>query len=193
MPTIKDFKNINGNWSSGYGKDGKTYHTKASAVWHAMRQRCGVGGSKKSNPAYVDCKISENFLNFQYFANWCQNQIGYEQIGYELDKDILVENNRLYCENNCRFVPQELNSFFCVRSGPISNLPKGVTRCRDKYMVRLAAAGYLGVYQTVEQAAQIYQNARNNELAKWLQRLQDGEFVIDSAIVAAIAERIIKC
>lgn len=193
MGTIVDFKDVNGKWSSGYCKDGKTYHTKASAVWHAMRQRCGVGGSKKANPAYKDCIISENFLKFQFFAEWCQSQVVYGQNCYELDKDILVLNNRLYSENHCVFIPQELNSFLCVNSGPVSDLPKGVTRCKDKYMARLASSGYLGVHRTPEDASRVYQHARNQELFKWLVRLQNQEFAIDLRVIAALIERTAKC
>lgn len=193
MATIADFKTADGKWSSGYAKDGKTYHTKASAVWHAMRQRCGVGGTKKPKSGYSDCSISENFLNFQYFAEWCQPQIAYGREGYELDKDILVLNNRVYSENHCVFIPQELNSFLCVNSGPVSDLPKGVTRCKDKYMARLAAVGYLGVYATPEQASMVYQNARNKELFKWLVRLQSGEFLVDKKVITALIERTATC
>lgn len=196
MPTIQDFKNEDGMWSSGYGKDGKTYHTKASAVWHAMRQRCGVGGSKKANTAYIDCVMSENFLKFQFFAEWCQTQIGYGLPNYQIDKDILVNGNRVYSETNCVFVPQELNSFFCARSGPVSDLPKGVTRSKNNYLARFAPAsvsGYLGTYKTVEEAAQAYQNARDKCLATWVQRFKDNKFVIDPRVVTALTERTSPC
>ena len=193
MATIPDFKTADDKWSSGYSKDGKTYHTKASAVWHAMRQRCGVGGSKKALPGYADCTISENFKDFQFFAEWCQTQVAYGQEGYELDKDVLVQDNRIYSENYCVFSPQELNSFLCVNSGPVSDLPKGITRCRNKYMARLAAIGYLGVYSTPEEASQVYQNARNRELFKWLVRLQNKEFAVDSRVITALIERTAQC
>ena len=196
MPTIRDFKNEDGKWSSGYSKDGKTYHTKASAVWHAMRQRCGVGGSKKANAAYADCVMSENFLKFQFFAEWCQTQIGYGLPNYQIDKDILLEGNRVYSEVNCVFVPQELNSFFCSRSGPVSDLPKGVTRCKNSYSARFAPAsvsGYLGMFKTVEEASQSYQDARNKGLARWLRHFQNDEFVIDQRVTNALAERISQC
>ena len=30
--------------------------------------------------------------------------------GFALDKDILQRGNKLYCENNCVFIPQQLNN-----------------------------------------------------------------------------------
>ncbi len=196
MPTIKDFKNVDGKWSSGYRVDNKTYHTKASAVWHAMRQRCGVGGSKKANTAYQDCVISDNFLQFQFFAEWCQNQVGYGLENYELDKDILLHGNKVYCENRCVFVPQALNSFFCTTSGPISDLPKGVTRCKDKYMARFAPAstsGYLGVYATAEEASQVYQDTKRTCISAWVKRLQNKEFTVDERVIYSLIERTVAC
>lgn len=95
--------------------------TREGMLWFGLRRRTRIGGDVQSKkPCYVGCTMSESFKNFQYFASWCNGQIGYaarDERGrrFCLDKDIVVPGNKLYSEDTCVFVPSALNLFFTNR------------------------------------------------------------------------------
>ena len=74
-----------------------------------MFYRCYDPKSLKLEPQYEDCEISDEFCNFQNFAQWYDRKIYQCKYKLELDKDLLVKNNRLYCPSRCCFLPTEIN------------------------------------------------------------------------------------
>lgn len=100
--------------------------TKEYVKWYAMVSRCYSEYYKRLNPTYNSCIVSENFKSFQYFAKWCDEQIGFAE-DYHLDKDLLICGNKEYSEETCCFVPREINNFLCDRGNSRGNLPLGVT------------------------------------------------------------------
>ena len=59
-------------YQTSYTVDGVKTKTRESILWYGMRNR--VFGGRHKN--YLDCSISKNFLDYQFFAHWCHNQIG---------------------------------------------------------------------------------------------------------------------
>lgn len=86
--------------------------SKATSIWRHMLRRCY--SDKEGFKNYFDCSVCEEWHNFQNFAAWCYTQKGFNNEGWELDKDLLVVGNREYRPNNCCFVPQRLNLLFKV-------------------------------------------------------------------------------
>ena len=96
--------------------------TKEYVLWTHMLRRCYSDYFKKKYPTYIDCAVSENFKSYEYFYEWCQNQIGFGNNGWHLDKDLLLKGNKIYSENTCVFIPSEINSLLVKREalrGPI--------------------------------------------------------------------------
>lgn len=89
-------------------KSGK--HTKEYKVWQSMIDRCYSGLDKYS--AYSDCTVSDEWHNFQNFAKWYTSQEYCGKPNYHLDKDILVNGNRVYSAETCLLVPAEINQMF---------------------------------------------------------------------------------
>jgi hypothetical protein len=143
----------------------KTKATKEYYTWRSMLNRCSREDYHQVYPTYIGCSVSENFKNFQYFAEWCNKQVGFGNKGWHLDKDILKIGNKVYSEDFCVFIPMEINS---LRIGFVTNrgeYPMGVhfVPKLNKFKAGFCRNGvkeYLGIYETVEEAFAVYKQAR---------------------------------
>src|SRR5699024_6213086 len=83
--------------------------TAAYRSWQNMLRRCYCSLSHIKKPSYVGCTVSEEWHDFQNFAEWYYSQ-DCCAMGYELDKDILNKGNTTYSKDLCCLVPRELNA-----------------------------------------------------------------------------------
>lgn len=104
----------------------KLSQTKEYLLWQGLISRCYSEKFHKKRPAYKGCSASENFKSFSYFYEWCQNQIGFGNDGWQLDKDLLIKGNRTYSEDACVFLPMEINCLFGGRIKSKNIYPIGV-------------------------------------------------------------------
>lgn len=99
-------------------------------LWAGILSRCTEKFLVK-NPSYANTTCSENFKSYSYFYEWCQEQVGFDNKdengkSWQLDKDILIKDNKLYSEDTCVFVPQRINSLLTKRAAARGNYPLGV-------------------------------------------------------------------
>ena len=107
--------------------------TKEYKLWCCMLVRCYSNTYKKKYPTYEGCEVSDNFKSYEYFYEWCQKQIGFNNEGWHLDKDLLIKGNKVYSENTCVFLPNEINSLLTRREALRGEHLIGVCWCkRDK-------------------------------------------------------------
>lgn len=79
----------------------KNKATKQYKVWSNMIERCYHPNAKIKYPTYKGVTVCGDWHNFQNFADWFnKNYID----GFELDKDIAIDGNDVYCPNACLFV-----------------------------------------------------------------------------------------
>ena len=102
-------------------------HTKCYDAWKDMLRRCYSEEFHEKEPTYKNCSVDDNWLNFQNFAKWYENNY-YEIVGerMHLDKDILIKGNRIYSSNTCVYVPQVINTLFIKCDNKRGNYPVGV-------------------------------------------------------------------
>ena len=133
-----------------------------------MMQRCYDTKHQEKHPTYKDCKVSEEFHNFQDFGKWFDNNY-YEIEGEKmcLDKDILVKHNKIYSPENCIFVPEKINTLFIKSNKARGDYPIGVCyhKQHEKFMAKCRVYNYeenkkkqihLGYYDTPQKAFEVY-------------------------------------
>lgn len=162
----KDFKTEDGLWSKGFGENRIFYQTRSAYLYSSLEQRCNPSNSVQQNGGYLG--ITNNFIGFQDFADWCQDQYGYtkkEANGryWSIDKDIKILGNTSYSREACIFVPAAVNNLFLKSTPSKSGLPIGVSQTYQGYSAnfntRLGRKTISGL-QTPEEAHKLWQNAK---------------------------------
>lgn len=121
--------------------DGTRKKTKTYEKWVHMIRRCYDNDEKYR--LYSDCMVDSRWHNFQNFANDCE-KLGYDklfELGYEIDKDLLSNGNKIYSIDTVIPLPQCVNSFLANRlDGKNTSGATGVCkndRYKKKWIARL--------------------------------------------------------
>lgn len=85
-----------------------------------MFERCYDDKALKKHPTYFGCRICEEWLNFQLFAEWFSNNKWTNEEKLYVDKDILIKGNKLYSPETCILVPSKINKLF-IKSDSMRN------------------------------------------------------------------------
>ena len=80
----------------------------AYSRWSAILQRCELNDDKGN---YKGCKVCKEWHTYSKFKEWFDKH--YVE-GWEIDKDILSNNRKIYSPKTCCFVPREINSIFRI-------------------------------------------------------------------------------
>jgi hypothetical protein len=122
--------------------------SSAYNTWAAMITRCYSKKHQLRFPAYVGCSVDEHWHNFQNFANWFH--LNYVD-GWELDKDLMVQGNKIYSPTTCCFIPSQINSILTRKRISKSTLPRGVGKSGKRFYAKTSVAGvhkHLGCFET---------------------------------------------
>ena len=157
--------------------------TKEYVLWNNMLMRCYSNTHKKKRPTYEGCEASDNFKSFEYFYEWCHKQIGFNNEGWHLDKDLLVKGNKVYSEDTCVFIPQEINSLLVKRDNNRGENLIGVCwHKKDNAFVAKVAKNkgkreYLGFFKTEIEAFNAYKVAKEafvkEQAEKWKGKIDE--------------------
>ena len=156
--------------------------TREYCLWRTMLQRCYDSKTQEVYPTYKGCTVSENFKSYTYFHEWCNKQIGFDQEGWQLDKDILIKGNKVYSEDTCCFVPFEVNNIFTNRESVKGSYLIGVSlhKHSNKLRATLGVQGKqisLGYFEDENEAHIAYKKAKEAHvrgLADKYENLIDG-------------------
>ena len=157
--------------------------TKEYMLWTDMLRRCYSDTYKKKQPTYEDCEVSNKFKSYEYFYEWCQNQIGFDVKGWQLDKDLLVKGNKVYNEDSCFFLPQEINKVLTKSTASRGECLIGVHwHKKDKAFVAQVSKSkggreHLGYFKTEIEAFKAYKQAKESfikeQANKWKSQIDD--------------------
>lgn len=164
--------------------------------WNHMLTRCYSAKSQINHPTYIGCSVSEEWLHFSNFKKFYD--ANYRE-GFHLDKDILVEGNKIYSPETCVFLPPYLNNLLIDSGNARGDLPLGITanktktkngttvtylaKCNNGYGKQLNRT-----FKTVEEAQVWYSSTKTRIVREQVQRaLLEG--AIDQRVADALLQR----
>ena len=154
-------------------------------TWKSMLNRCYSTKFHERQPTYKGCSVSEEWLTFSVFKNWMEKQDWQDN---QLDKDLLIEGNKVYSPETCVFVSGMVNSFTVDGGASRGEWPIGVywdkgsnkfkSQCRNPITNKKE---YLGLFTCEQEAHQAWVR-RKMELAKELAAIQTDPRVAEALI-----------
>lgn len=137
-------------------------------IWKEMLARCYSPRIHKTHKTYVGCSVCPEWKRFSAFKEWMEAQ---DWQGKCLDKDILVEGNKVYSPETCVFVTQQMNNFLTGSGKNRGAYPNGVILDKQKGKFRASCCDpiakkreHVGYFDTPGEAHAAWRN-RKHELA----------------------------
>lgn len=126
--------------------------------WKSMLGRCYSIKYQANKPSYKDCTVAAEWLYFMTFRAWMTNQAW---AGMELDKDILIQGNKIYGPDCCAFVDMATNMLLNDHASARGKWPVGVHfhKSSQRFLAKCNVDGkgkYLGLFDTPEEAGSAY-------------------------------------
>ena len=168
------YKNIANVGYIGVGEY-RANNSNIYSVWSKMIKRC-YDTKNRDYHQYggKGCIVCEEWHNFQNFAKWYEdNYYIIEGRNMNLDKDILIKNNKIYSPNSCIIVPNNINKLFTKNNKNRGNLPIGVTKKGDKYIAYLHSAKYSKSFDTLEEAFYSYKQIKEDYIKQIADEYKD--------------------
>ena len=157
--------------------------TKEYVLWCRMLQRCYSEKYQKKRPTYIGCGVSDNFKSYEYFYEWCHNQVGFSNKDWQLDKDLLIKGNKIYSESTCVFIPKNINLLLVKRESSRGEHLIGVSWDKRgkafKAQVNKNKGGseHLGYFKTELEAFRAYKKAKESfikeQAEKWKGKIDE--------------------
>lgn len=130
--------------------------------WNSMLKRCYSESSHLQRPTYKDCTVCNEWLTFSNFKSWMEKQ---DWKGKHLDKDILIQENKVYSPETCIFVTQDINLLLADNKNSRGKYPIGVYLDKDngRFVSQIKINGkrkWLGRFDTPDLAVKAYMLAK---------------------------------
>lgn len=171
-------------------------HLRQYEAWMDMLKRSYSDRYQGKYSSYKDTVVSENFKSYTYFYEWCERQVGFNCTDENskrwcLDKDILVKGNKIYSEDACVFVPNEINCLFTKTNKLRGKYPIGVhyDNTKKKFISQInrnnakGCQDYLGAYDCPNETFLVYKEAKEEFIKQVANKWKDK---IDSRVYTAM-------
>ena len=150
--------------------------TKMYKVWSCMIRRCYDKKFHITNPSYKSCTVCNEWLTLSNFKAWFDENY---QESYELDKDIIVKNNKTYSPTLCCFVPKEINTLLTNRHSKRGKYYIGVVKNYNKYVATISICGKkqtIGAYDDEYSAFLAYKASKEQYIKELAEKyFQEGK------------------
>lgn len=137
--------------------------------WMGMLRRCYCKSYKAEVPTYSGCTITEEWKYFSNFKQWVESQPNKDWQNCDLDKDILVNGNKVYSPDTCVYVSKQINILF--RELKVRDLPDGVYKKGNRFAASTqdyftSKLKHLGSFGDVASAEKCVREYRHNMYCK---------------------------
>ena len=132
-------------------------------LWHNMITRCYNQKLKEKHNTYVECNCCKDWLYYPNFKKWYNENKWDSSLSFELDKDILIKNNKIYSPDTCLLVDHRINCLILNNKKIRGKFPQGMSKNKNRYKVMIDKKNvptYLGEYKTVEEAFSVYKKEK---------------------------------
>lgn len=153
--------------------------------WISMLTRCYSERYQKLYPSYQGCTVCDDWITFSGFRGWMIEQ---EWEGLNLEKDLLVQGNKIYSPETCVFTTPQVNGFLTDCRKSRGEWPIGVhlAKGRHKFMALCQnpftkKQEYLGVFASPYEAHKVWL-AKKLEHAYALAAIQTNPLVAEALI-----------
>ncbi len=173
-----NFPTVFGVGFTGEGIYSKATHPNLYSKWASMISRGYNEKYKQKRPTYMDVIVDSNWHNFQNFAAWAIKRKDYKP-DWQIDKDIIVPNNKTYGAKFCCFLPTELNT--SIRPKYVAKDGTGLARRKDTKLEQYKVSYFIdNTYKTTRyfingSEAYLFYVAEKNKRLKYLAEKYKGE------------------
>ena len=164
-------------------ENGKRVMCPYYQTWKNMLARAYNDKYRQRRPTYEGVTVCEEWRSFMRFHAWMETQ---DWEGKQLDKDLLVQGNKVYSPNACVFVDGTVNSFLTDCAAARGEWPLGVcwkeqrqkfqSQCKNPFIKKQEHLGYFHC----PQQAHLAWKKRKHELACQLADVQKDERVAEA-------------
>lgn len=121
-------------WGVGFVGDGSynSKNTLAYSKWCGIFGRCYSSKLHEKKPMYKGCSVCEEWHDFQRFAAWFDVKCPKQSKEYDLDKDLKISNNKVYCPDSCLFIHHNVNTFLTDNKSIRGKYMIGVNMAKNK-------------------------------------------------------------
>jgi hypothetical protein len=158
----------NANYMTNLKINGKEYRCPFYLAWRGMLRRCYDPIYHRTQPTYIGCTVAVEWHEFINFKAWMTKQ---DWKNKQLDKDIIIQGNKIYSPLNCVFVSHDINKLLNTNAAKRGGYPLGVTfnKKSGKYQSQCTVNGrktkYLGLFPTPELAHDAYKKFKYELIA----------------------------
>jgi len=155
----------------GEGKYKATINGKITPqyrTWTHMLERCYSANYHSRKPTYQNCTVCDEWLDFQVFGKWFdENYCEIDGKGF-LDKDILFRDSKIYNPINCLFIPGRINTLMIKCDSARGEFPIGVSynKITNSFTAQCSNGNNktmrLGSFNTPEVAFNTYKKYKEN-------------------------------
>ena len=152
-------------------------------TWKNMIDRCFSETNKVRNPTYKDVTCCEEWLLFSNFKRWMEQQ---DWKGKQLDKDIIIPDNKVYNPETCAFVSRVTNTFVLASEASRGEWPLGVywskkagklrAKCKNPFTKKSEHLGYFSCHY---EAHEVWRK-RKHQLAQLVAELETDPRVVEA-------------
>lgn len=143
--------------------NGNVVMHRAYSTWMEMLKRCYSNEFHAIQPTYSGCYVSKEWLRFSSSYEWWKDNF---VDGWQLDKDLIKQGNKIYSKDTCIYVPARINTFASGIGCRRGALRHGVhvDKRTMRFVARIANNGggytHIGTYDSEEEAGEAWVNAK---------------------------------